>query len=115
TFKIRVYGIAEPIQRFTKRLPPLLIPARPPGIAPAVAAPALHPVDAAPRCVLVNLHFVRRGILLQKLPVIGDLEGPLRLDIVDRESECHLTVLMMMAVCFSIGCDMHQLRPTSRI
>jgi len=53
--------VAEPVEGVAERAPPLLVPAlRRARVAAAVGAPAGNAVRAAPRRVLVDLHFMRR-------------------------------------------------------
>src|SRR5260370_12256211 len=51
----------ESIERLAQRTTPFLLPAAS-HVAPAVGAPALYPMFAAPRAVLVNLDFPGRGV-----------------------------------------------------
>src|SRR5579883_1023639 len=60
-FKVRRGPIAQPVQSFAQRLPPLLVPAGPACIAAAIAAPALHSVHAAPGGSIEDLHLPRGG------------------------------------------------------
>ena len=56
-----------------KRRAPALIPAAmAAAVAAAIAPPAADAMRTAPGAVLVNLHFVRRRMRLQKLAVIGE-------------------------------------------
>ena len=64
-----------------------------------------------PGTVFKNLYLVRWRILLQVLGVIRELSQPLFFDMFQRVSQSHLTIMMMVSVAFTIGRDMHQLRP----
>src|SRR6516162_1426473 len=60
----------ESIKRLAQRTAPFLVPAAP-HVAPAVGAPALYAMFAAPGAVVVDLDFPGRGVQFQDLAVVG--------------------------------------------
>src|ERR1700719_2667842 len=112
----RRQAVAQPIERSSEWCSPLLRPTRmPAGIATAVRAPALYPVNTAPRTVLHDFREMVRWVFLQKLSVIGQLRQLVRLNVMKRISERHFAEAMMMTVAFSVRGDVHELRPLPRV
>src|SRR5882757_75277 len=102
------YFIAEPVQRLTKGFTPLLIPISvTASVTTTIALPALDAMDAAPRTVLENLDLVRGRIGREKLSVICDARQLVRLNLVHGIGKCHFSAVMMMAVTFAVGGDVH--------
>src|SRR5581483_9817987 len=80
-FEWRREGVAQPVKSFAKRSAPGLIPAGVPGVTATVGTPALDAVNAAPRAVLKDFHFVRRWMPFQVFPVIRDVGVLVRADV----------------------------------
>ena len=107
--------VAQPVERVAERGAPLLVPAkRRSGAASAVGTPSRDSVRTAPRRVLVDLHFVRRGRQLEELSVVRQLCELVLFDVVERVGERHVALRMMMAVGLAVGRDVDELRPLAR-
>src|SRR6266704_305780 len=105
---------AELIERAAQRRTPVLRPARIHArVTSAVAAPAFNPVGTTPRSVVDDLDFVRRRMRLEILAVIRDLREVVRLDIMQRVSQCHFAVTMMMSIGLTVGRNVHELQPVA--
>src|SRR5581483_7419546 len=102
-FKARNRPVAQPVESFAQRLPPLLRPADSPGVTAAITAPALDAVYAAPGRALVDLRFPGRRRDLQKFTVIRDARELPGFDLIERIGERHLAMAVMMTVGFAIG------------
>ena len=110
---IKIFGhlISDKIQRFAQRGAPFLVPARvPAGITAAVGPPAFHPVETAPGRVFKNLCFILRRKLLQKFAVHRQMHVRQALHIFEAVSQGHIGKFLVVAVCFAVGGNMHQLR-----
>ncbi len=102
--------VAKPVQRVAQRCPPRLAPARVhPRAAAAVVPPALHSVGAAPRALLEDLGPVGGWIPVQVLGVVGEPREPFRLDVLQRVTQSHVAVGMMMPVRLPVGGDRDEL------
>src|SRR5579875_4189620 len=82
-----------------------------PARAPAVGAPAVDPVRAAPGGVLDDLNLVPGGDLLTVLGVVGEPGGAGRLDEVEGVGERHVAVPVVVTVGLPVGGDVDELRP----
>src|SRR5215472_4374913 len=112
----RSKNVAEPIQSGTKRSAPFLVPVSvTSGVAPAVAAPSLDSVCAAPRTVFEDLHFVRGRMFGQKLTVICDLRKAICLNMLQRVRKGHFAKVVVVPITFTVGGNMQNLRPISFI
>src|ERR1044071_3861655 len=113
-FELRSQPVPKPIQSFSKRSAPSLIP---PGLCSRVAStigfPSLDSVKTAPRRVLMDLNFFSGGKLFQKFPVVCDLGELSRFDRVERIGQGHLTIAVLMPEGFSIRCYVDKLRVSS--
>ena len=110
---IKIFGhlISDKIQRFAQRGAPFLVPARvPAGITAAVGPPAFHPVETAPGRIFKNLCFILRRELLQKFAVHRQMHVRQALHIFKAVSQGHIGKFLVVAVCFAVGGNMHQLR-----
>src|SRR2546422_8430290 len=81
------------------------------GIAATIAVPPSQAMSTAPRRTLPDFGFHHRWMLLQVLGVVGKLRDVVALDMMQRIGESHLAIFMMMAVGFTVRCDVHNLRP----
>src|ERR1700723_1311068 len=72
-------------------------------------------MNAAPGAVVDDFSDVIWRKQFQKLSVIGQSGSFVVLDMVDRIGQCRLAVMVVVAVAFAIGRDMHQLRPGTLI
>src|SRR6266404_4624472 len=109
-------GVAQPIQGFAQRLPPLLVPAGvTAGVAATVASPAFNAVYTTPGTAFENLHAMDGGMLFQIFPEVRELGELVRFDVIEGGGQCHLAEAVMMAVGLAIGGDMHQLRPRPHV
>src|SRR3954471_2572664 len=52
-------------------------------------------------------------MFLEKLAIVSNACQLLALDLVQCICQCHITMSMMMTVGFTIGCDVHELRPVA--
>src|SRR5512135_3171883 len=78
-------------------------------VAAAIDHPSAYSVRAAPGAFLVDLRLARRGVGLEILSVIGE-PGELGVfQVVQRISQRHFAMPMMVPVRFSVRRDMHQL------
>src|SRR3984885_5662747 len=68
-------------------------------------------MDTAPGTVIDDFGDVIWRKQFQKLSVIGQSGSFVALDVVQRIGKRHLAVVMVVAVAFTIGRNMHQLRP----
>ncbi len=103
-------GVPQSVQRLPQRSPPLLVPPRAAaGVAPAVAPPPLHAVDAAPGAVVEDPHLVGGRESLQVLPVVRDADLRVRVEEVQRVRKGHLPVGVVVAVRLPVGGDVHEL------
>src|SRR5580698_7975418 len=68
-------------------------------------------MNAAPGAVVEDFGNVIWRKQFQELSVIGQSDSFVVLDMVQRIGERHLAVMVVVAVAFAIGRDMHQLRP----
>src|SRR5256886_7293193 len=81
------------------------------GITSAVTVPPLDAMRAAPRGPFPDFGFLSRRVLLEVFGVIGQLCDVVGFDVMQGIGKRHLATLMMMSVCFTIGCDVDDLRP----
>src|ERR1019366_3751620 len=102
--------VAQPVERRPQRSAPLLVPRMSAGVASTIAAPAFDAVDATPRTVVDDLHEMFGGMFFQKFAVVGELGDVPSLDFVQCIGERHFAMVVMMAVAFSVGGDVNQLR-----
>src|SRR5215831_15536808 len=100
------------IERLAQGLTPRLVPA---GLAARVAAtvgvPAADAVGAAPGGVLDDLHLVRGRVYGEVLAVVGELGEFVGLDVMQSVGERHLSLVVVVAVGFAVGGDVHELFP----
>src|SRR3954466_5171724 len=87
----------------------------PSGIAAAVGAPALDSMHAAPGTVLDNFGDVVRGMALEKLTIVRKHREVIRLNMMQSIGQRHFSKTVVMAIAFSVGCDVHELRPFPRV
>src|SRR5262245_13149284 len=114
-FKTRRDGVAKPVEGLAQRTAPFLVPAgMAAGITTTILSPTTDAMSATPRTGFTNLSLVRRGMPFEILTVIGDHAWMVRLDVVHRIRQPHVSVPVMMSVCFTIRRDVHDLRPASR-
>src|SRR5262245_5623949 len=79
------------------------------AVAAAVASPTFDAVRAAPGCVFADLHFKSWRMQSEVFAVIRQPCQSLALDLTNRVCERHIAELEMMAECFAVRCDVHQL------
>jgi len=79
------------------------------GVTSAVALPALYTMRAAPGGLLQNFHFMCGRMRGKKFAVVCDPRQFIALDIVQRISQGHIAVRVVVSVGFAVGGDMNQL------
>ena len=104
----RVDLVAQPVQALTQRAAPALVRLAADAAA-AVAAPALHTVDAGPRGALVDLRLVRGRMGGQEGAVVGQRHVPAGLELLHRRRQRHLAEAPVVAVGLAVGRAVHQL------
>ncbi len=109
--KTRGQLVTQSIESFAQRRSPGLIPAGMSGIAATIGAPAFQAVRAAPGTVFEDFDFMRGRMFREVFPVAGNLGELFGLDVIERISEGHLAVAVMMAVGFAVGGDVYKFRP----
>src|SRR5580704_16443106 len=72
-------------------------------------------MHATPRAVLKNLHLVGGRVLFQKFAVIRNLGRVAMLNMIESIGKRHFTEVMMMAIAFSIGCNVEKLIPLASV
>ena len=98
--------VAQPVDRLPERRPPGLAPAgRARDPAAAVRSPALHPVRAAPRRPLDDLHLVRRRMRVAEGRRADQLDLAIFAQHPQRGRERHLAEAVMMAVGLAVDRD----------
>ena|SRR5947209_4301433 len=108
-------AVTQSIEGCAQRPPPLLVPSFAPGIAAAIASPALHAMRTAPGGVLNDLHLMGRWKLFQELTIICEPRVHLRLDGMQCEDQRHIAVAVVMSVSFAVSGNVHELRPVPGI
>ena len=102
-------GIPQPVQSLPQRAAPALVPARTSaGAAPAVIAPAAHPVGATPRALGEELHLPRRPVRLQVGRQVGHGESPLRRLPGEQGGQTHVAELLVVAEGLAVRRDEDQ-------
>src|SRR5580700_4942015 len=102
------------IERLAQRSTPGLVPSGlAAGVAATVGVPAANAVGAAPCGVLEDLNFVSRRIDGEVFAIVSEAGELVGFNVMQRVGERHLTFVMMMAVGFSVGGDVHELRPAA--
>src|SRR5258708_357751 len=98
----------KPIQRIPDRFPPFLIPPRmTTGITAAIGPPSLYAMYTTPRTVLNDLSFIGDRKKRKILCIIGQPGLFVLFDPIKTEGECHVAMLVMMAIRFPIGSDVN--------
>ena len=106
-----VHGVAQPVERLAEGRAPALRPAVvAPRPAPAVAAPALDAVGAAPRGPVHHPRFHRGRVRREKGRVVGQARGAARLDPGAGGRERHLAEAVVVAVALAVRRDLDELR-----
>ena len=107
----RVYGVTQPVERFSQGRPPALGPAVvAPGPAATIVAPPLHAVRAAPRGSVHDPGLHRRRMSRQERGVVGQRRSAAGLDPGAGGRQRHLPEAMVMAVGLAVGRDLNELR-----
>ena len=70
---------------------------------------------AAPGAVLDDLSLVLWGMLLQVLAIVCKPGNSLLLDVLERISQSHVAVRVVVSVALTVGGDVHELRPIAGI
>src|SRR5712692_2476261 len=78
-------------------------------VASAVTSPTLDTVSTAPRCILVNLYFVRRRVQRKVLRVVCYSREPQPLNFGNRISQSHVAKLGVVAESLAVGGYVDQL------
>src|ERR1019366_7713960 len=103
--------VAQPVQRFSQRSSPFLLPLPiRPGVAATIALPPCNPVHTTPGCVLQDFNFLRRGMLSKILAVIRDSRQFVLFDVVESIREGHVAARVMVSVRLAVSSDVDQLR-----
>ena len=106
----RVHGVAQPVERLTEGRPPALRPAVvAPGPAPAVAAPPLDAMRAAPRGPVDHPRFHRGRMSREEGRVVGQARDAARLDPGAGRRQRHLPEAVVVAVALAVGRDLNEL------
>ena len=66
-------------------------------------------MGAAPGGLLMNLYFVGRRMVFQVFAIIRHPSEFFGFDVLQRVSQSHFAVAMMMSIGFTIGCDVNEL------
>src|SRR3954470_18495506 len=94
----RCHLVAQPVQCVAQRLSPVLVPARPPGIASAIRHPASHPMRTTPGALLMDLDLMCRRMFLEVFAVVCELREVLAFDHIESVSQSHFAVAMVVPV-----------------
>jgi len=109
-FGERCGSISKEIEGFAKRGAPALIPAGVASVASAVGTPAFDAMGAGPRGIIDDFGFPGGRKFFEKLAVVREACEVIVLDVVEGVAKRHLAVFMVMAVGFSVGGDVGELR-----
>src|SRR5262245_45487130 len=81
------------------------------AVASAIRHPSPNTMRATPRTLLVDLHFMLWRMLLEVLAIISQFRDIVFLDLLQRVSQRHFTMAMVMPVRLAIRRKMNQLFP----